>query len=147
MTLKRLVTTLSLLAAASAAVAAPLEFYNQGSAPGRPFSPAVRAGDFIFLAGQLGNDANGLVPGGIEAQSRKAMDNIADILRGQGLNMDDVAKCTVFIADMSKWADFNKVYVTYFKPGHLPARSALGANGLALGGEVEVECIAYAPKK
>ena len=49
------------------------------------------------------------------------------------------------IADMGKWADFNKVYVTYFKPGRLPARSAFGANGLALGGEIEVECMAYAP--
>ena len=61
--------------------------------------------------------------------------------------MDNVVKCTIMIADMSKWEDFNKVYVTYFKPGRLPARSALGANGLALGGEIEVECMAYAPVK
>ena len=51
------------------------------------------------------------------------------------------------LADMAKWGDFNKVYVGYFKPGHMPARSAFGANGLALGAEVEVECLAYAPSK
>jgi 2-iminobutanoate/2-iminopropanoate deaminase len=51
------------------------------------------------------------------------------------------------IADMAKWGDFNKVYVTYFKPDRLPARSAFGANGLALGAQVELECIAYAGKK
>jgi reactive intermediate/imine deaminase len=145
--MKHLIAILSLLAAAGAASAAPAEYYDLGNPPGRPFSPAVRAGDFVYLAGQLGTDDKGLVPGGIEAQSRKAMDNIKGVLQGVGLGMDDIIKCIVFIADINKWGDFNKVYVSYFKPGRLPARSALGANGLALGGEVEVECIAYAPKK
>jgi reactive intermediate/imine deaminase len=151
MTLKRLtarLATAALMACASAshfAQAADAEFFNKGNAPGRPFSLAVRTGDFVFLSGQLGTDDKGLVPGGFDAQSRKAMDNIADILKGMGLGMENVVKCTIMIADMNKWADFNKVYITYFKPGRLPARSALGANGLALGGEVEVECMAYAP--
>lgn len=141
--LNKSAAALALLACAGAASAQ--EFYNQGNPPGRPFSLAVRTGDFVFLSGQLGTDDKGLVSGGFEAQSRKAMDNIADILKGMGLGMDNVVKCTIMIADMNKWADFNKVYITYFKPGRLPARSALGANGLALGGEVEVECMAYAP--
>ena len=145
MTLKPFIAALALLGSAGHVTAADTEFYNKGNSPGRPFSLAVRTGDFVFLSGQLGTDDKGLVPGGFEAQSRKAMDNVADILKGMGLGMDNVVKCTIMIADMGKWADFNKIYVSYFKPGRLPARSALGANGLALGGEIEVECMAYAP--
>lgn len=142
--LKKWAAALALLACAGSATAQ--EFYNKGNPPGRPFSLAVRTGDFVFLSGQLGTGPNGLVKG-FDAQSRQAMDNIAEVLKGMNLGMDNVVKCTIMIADMSKWEDFNKVYVTYFKPGRLPARSALGANGLALGGEIEVECMAYAPVK
>jgi 2-iminobutanoate/2-iminopropanoate deaminase len=123
----------------------PLEYYNAGNDSNRPFTLAVRAGDYVHVSGQMGTDANGLVPGGFEAQSRKALDNIAAILKGMNLSMDAVVKCTVMMADMNKWSDFNKVYATYFKPGRLPARSAFGVSALALGGEVEVECLAYAP--
>ncbi len=147
MTLKHLTAVLALLTCAGTATAANAEFYNKGNPPGRPFSLAVRAGDMVLLSGQMGTDDKGLVPGGFEAQSRKAMDNVADILKGMGLGMNDVVKCTIMLADMSKWADFNKIYAGYFKPGSLPARSAMGVNGLALGGEVEVECVAYAPAK
>lgn len=145
MTFKRFTAALVLLASMDLTHAADAEFYNKANPPGRPFSLAVRTGDFVFVSGQMGTDDKGLVPGGFEAQSRKAMDNVSDILKGMGLGMDNVVKCTIMIADMGKWADFNKVYVTYFKPGRLPARSAFGANGLALGGEIEVECMAYAP--
>jgi reactive intermediate/imine deaminase len=145
MTVKYLAASLALLVSAGFTHAADAEFYNKGNPPGRPFSLAVRTGDFVFVSGQMGTDDKGLVPGGFEAQSRKAMDNVSDILKGMGLGMDNVVKCTIMIADMGKWADFNKVYVSYFKPGRLPARSAFGANGLALGGEIEVECMAYAP--
>jgi 2-iminobutanoate/2-iminopropanoate deaminase len=125
--------------------ASPVEHYNEGNLAGRPFSLAVRAGDYVHLAGQMGTDEKGLVPGGFEPQSRKAMDNIAAILKGMKLSMDDVVKCTVMIQDMDKWGDFNKIYTGYFKPGRLPARSAFGVSALALGGEIEVECLAYAP--
>ncbi|GAB2860236.1 hypothetical protein GCM10027277_31030 [Pseudoduganella ginsengisoli] len=123
----------------------PLEYYNATSNPARPFTQAVRAGDYVHVSGQMGTDANGLVPGGFEAQSRKAMDNIAVILKGMNLPMDSIVKCTVMMVDMNKWGDFNKIYTTYFKPDRLPARSAFGVNALALGGEVEIECLAYAP--
>ncbi len=126
--------------------AAPVEHYNEGNPPSRPFSLAVRAGDYVHLAGQMGTDEKGLVAGGFEAQARKAMDNIAAILKGMKLSMDDVVKCTVMIQDMSKWGDFNQIYNGYFKPGQLPARSAFGVSALALGGEIEVECLAYAPR-
>jgi len=126
--------------------AAPVEYYNEGNPANRPFSLAVRAGDYVHLAGQMGTDEKGLVAGGFEAQSRKAMDNIAAVLKGMQLSMDDVVKCTVMIQDMNKWGDFNKIYAGYFKPGRLPARSAFGVSALALGGEIEVECLAYAPR-
>lgn len=114
-----------------------------------PFSAAVRVGDVLYLSGQLGNVPGKLelVPGGMEAEARQTMENIKTVLAENGLTFDHVFKATVMLADMSKWADFNKVYVTYFKPDRLPARSAFGANALALGAQVEVECMAYVGKK
>ena len=111
-----------------------------------PFSEAVRSGGLLFVSGQIGAGPGSLsvVPGGIQAETRQALDNIAAILARHGSSMDRVVKCTVFLADVSEWADFNEVYVGYFVPGALPARSALGANGLAAGARVEVECIAAA---
>jgi reactive intermediate/imine deaminase len=114
-----------------------------------PFSQAVRVGDVLYLSGALGNVPSKmeLVPGGMEAEARQTMENIATVLKENGLTFDDVFKCLVMMADMSKWGDFNKVYVTYFKPDRLPARSAFGANALALGAQVEVECMAYIGKR
>ena len=113
--------------------------------PTRPFSPAVQVGDLIFLSGQIGTDASasgGVVPGGIEAETRQTLDNIKGVLTAIGRSMDDVVKCTVMMADMREWDRMNAIYRTYFREGRLPARSALGANGLALGARVEIECIA-----
>ncbi|MBI3677692.1 MAG: RidA family protein [Proteobacteria bacterium] len=114
-----------------------------------PFSQAVRVGDVLYLSGALGNlpGKMELVPGGMEAEARQTMENIGAVLKANGLSFDDVIKCTVMLADMKKWGDFNKVYITYFKSDRLPTRSAFGANGLALGAQVEVECWAYAGKK
>ena len=109
-----------------------------------PFSQAVRVGNVLHLSGALGNVPGSmeLVPGGIEAEARQTMENIRAVLAENGLTFDHVFKCTVMLADMSMWADFNRVYLTYFKPDRLPARSAFGASGLALGALVEVECAA-----
>ena len=76
---------------------------------------------------------------------RQAMDNIGAVLARRGLSFDAVVKCTAMLADMNDWPAFNKVYVGYFKPGQLPARSAFAASGLALGGRIELECWAYNP--
>ena len=122
-----------------------IEFLAPADSWPYPFSPAVRAGGFLFVSGQIGatmeNGAMKLVPGGIEAETRQTMDNIRDILTRNGSSLARVTKCTVMIADMSEWPRMNAVYATYF-PGPKPARSALGANGLALGARVEIECIA-----
>ena len=112
----------------------------------RPFSNAVQVGNILYLSGQIGStpDDKGLVPGGMEAEARQVMENIGAALKAHGRSFDDVFKCTAMLADMRQWGDFNKIYVTYFKEERLPARSALGANGLALGAAVEVECWATA---
>jgi 2-iminobutanoate/2-iminopropanoate deaminase len=117
-------------------------------AAGLPFSAAVRVGEVLYLSGQLGNVPGKLelVPGGMEAETRQTMENIGAVLSANGLSFDDVFKCTVMLADMGEWAAFNRVYVGYFKPDRLPARSAFGAAGLALGARVELECWAYAGK-
>ena len=112
-----------------------------------PFSSAVRVGDMLYLSGQIGNKPDGTLPAGIEAQSRQVMDNIGGVLKSAGLGFGDVVKCTVMIDDIKQWADFNKVYVTYFPDGKFPARSAFGADGLAMGALIEVECWAHAPQK
>lgn len=115
--------------------------------PTRPFSPAVQIGNLLFLAGQIGTAANaqgGVVPGGIKAETKQTMDNIKEVLEKSGSSLDRVVKCTVFMADMREWDQMNEVYATYF-PRNKPARSALGASGLALSARVEIECIAAVP--
>jgi 2-iminobutanoate/2-iminopropanoate deaminase len=118
------------------------------AAPGKlklPFSEAVRVGDVLYLSGQIGFDASAgkmaVVPGGIKAETRQALENIRAVLERHGSSMDRVVKCLVMMADMAEWGEMNSVYVDFF-PAHLPARSAMGVNGLALGARVEIECIA-----
>jgi reactive intermediate/imine deaminase len=110
-----------------------------------PFSQAVQVGDVLYLSGQLGNKPGTLelVSGGMEAEARQTMENIGAVLKENGLSFADVFKMTVMLADMAQWPAFNKVYVTYFDADRLPARSAFGCNGLALGAQLELECMAY----
>ena len=115
-----------------------------GMPDGLPFSSAVRAGNTLYLSGNIGNISGtlDLAEGGITGETRQTMENISGVLQEFGSSMDDVVKCTVFLADMSEWGAMNEVYKTYFK--NPPARSALGASGLALNARVEIECIAVA---
>jgi reactive intermediate/imine deaminase len=112
-----------------------------------PFSSAVRVGDTVYLSGQIGFGPDGKLPATMDAQARLAMDNLGSALKQAGLGWGDVVKCTVMLDDMADWPAFNQVYVTYFPDNKFPARSAFGADGLALGALLEVECIAYAGKK
>jgi reactive intermediate/imine deaminase len=121
-----------------------ITYHTPYGPPTRPFTPAVQVGDLLFLAGQIGTSASaqgGVVAGGIQPETRQTMENIKDVLEKSGSSMDRVVKCTVFMADMKEWDAMNEVYATFF-PSHKPARSALGANGLALNARVEIECIA-----
>jgi 2-iminobutanoate/2-iminopropanoate deaminase len=122
---------------------------DQFKAARLPFSQSVRVGDIVYLSGCLGNlpGTTTLAPGGMEGEVAQTMANVAAALKPHGLGFDDIFKCTVMIADIARWAEFNTYYVTYFKPDRMPARSAFGANGLALGALVELECWAYAGKK
>lgn len=114
---------------------------------GLPFSDAVRVGDMIYLSGTLGVEPGTmkLVPGGIEPETRQLMANMKRVLEANDSSLDRIVKCTVMMADIDEWPRFNAIYITYF-PEHKPARSAFGANGLALGARVEMECWATAAK-
>lgn len=107
-----------------------------------PFAAAVRVDNILYVSGNLGNIPGKpeLVAGGIEAETRQTMENIRATLEAAGSSMDQLVKCTVFMADMDEWASMNEVYRTFFKTP--PARSAFAANGLALDARVEIECIA-----
>jgi 2-iminobutanoate/2-iminopropanoate deaminase len=121
-----------------------VEFLTPDGPPKNPFSPAVRVGNMLYLAGQIGTDSTGkVVAGGIQAEARQALNNIKRVLEQSGSNLNRVVKCTVFMADMKEWPAMNEIYATYFKE-HFPARSAFGATGLALNARVEIECMAVA---
>ena len=120
-----------------------IEYIKATSGPVRPFSPAVRANGFLILSGQIGTDSAGVVvTGGIVPETKQTMENIKRVLEQNGSSMDQVVKCTVFMADMKEWATMNDVYVTFFNEARRPARSAMGATGLALNARVEIECLA-----
>lgn len=113
-------------------------------APGAigPYSQAIEVQGMIFVSGQLPVDAaTGMMPEGAEAQARQSLENVKHILQETGLDMQHVVKTTVFLADMSLFADMNKVYATYFD-GAFPARSAVAVKALPKDALVEIECIA-----
>jgi enamine deaminase RidA (YjgF/YER057c/UK114 family) len=96
----------------------------------------------LYLSGQLGTDSTGrLVPGGIGPETAQALANIRALLEAHGSGMDRVVKCTAMLADIGEWGAMNREYVRHF-PAKRPARSAFGTSGLALGGRVELECLA-----
>lgn len=136
---------LLLLFAAPFAAAQERQVVRMGSIQGLPFSPAVRVGNLIFLSGQVGArpGTRELVPGGVTAETRQALENIRAVLAAAGSSMERVVKCTVFLADIAEYAQMNGVYATFF-PTDPPARSTVAGSGLALNARVEVECIALA---
>ena len=108
-----------------------------------PFSEAVSVGDMLYLSGQIGNKPGELrvVEGGIQAETSQTMKNIFRILEKYGSSAEKIVKCTIFLADMNEWNDMNVAYIEALG-NHRPARSALGASGLALNSKVEIECLA-----
>lgn len=128
---------------ASAFGAETVEHYTLDSETPPPFSEAVRVGNMLYLSGMVGNIPGTLrlAEGGIGGETRQALENIKATLEKHGSSLDEVVKCTVFLADIAEWGAMNEVYRTYF-PTDPPARSALGTSGLALGARVEIECFA-----
>ena len=111
-----------------------------------PLSPAVRAGDFVYVSGQVPAGADGtMVEGGIEAQTRQVLDNVKAALALAGATMDDVVKTTVWIEDARDFSGMNKVYASYFSK-EPPARTTVESR-LMLDIKVEIEAVAYAPAK
>ena len=108
-----------------------------------PFSPAIKAGDYIFVSGQPGfADASGKEVSGIEAQTRQCLENVRQILEAAGSSLDDVVKVTVFLRDASYFAPMNEVYRSYFPKDH-PARSTVVTGLVVPSMLVEIECMAY----
>jgi len=125
--------------------AAEVAKYDEGPFSG-PYSESARVGDVLFLAGQVGEYADGkLVTGGIKAEAEQMMLNIKAALARRGLTMKHVVKCTVFLADIAEWSAFNEVYKRHVSQPY-PARTAVGSSGLLASARVEMECIAGYPE-
>ena len=139
--------TLTLLVgclACLSACAGDVQFLSvDGAAKGLPFSPAVRVGGQLYVSGQIGTlpGTTKLVAGGMAEEAKQTIENVKTILVANGYSLRDVVKCTVMLADMNEWTAFNEIYIAAFTPPY-PARSAIGANGLARGAKVELDCIA-----
>jgi 2-iminobutanoate/2-iminopropanoate deaminase len=110
-----------------------------------PYSPAVRAGDFLVVSGQTGSVDGRLVPGGLQAECPQVLANLRGVLEAHGAAMSDVVKTMVFLTDMADFAAMNALYVAAFE-GHRPARSTVCVAGLPLGACVEIEAWAYLPE-
>jgi len=107
-----------------------------------PFSPAVKAGPFVFVSGQVAMGENGeIAPGGIEAQTRQTLKNVEKALALAGCTLRDVVKSTVWLHDARDFCTFNRVYAEFF-PDNKPARSTTQAT-LMIDAKVEIEVIAY----
>ena len=112
------------------------------SKPVGPYTPIVRAGEYIFTSGQIGLADGALVEGGVEAELTQAMKNLAGLIEGEGASMDQVVKTTLFLTDMADYGKVNEVYVAAFGD-HRPARSAVAVAALPIGALIEVEAVVY----
>lgn len=123
------------------------EFFNLPAPNPRPYSQAVKAGDYIFVSGTIGNvnPDTGAKITGIQPQTKQALESIKRLLTMAESSLDDVVKCTVFIKNEADLASMNEVYRTYFGKD-LPARSTVVAGLVAPDMVVEIECIAYKPQ-
>ena len=124
-----------------------IEHLSFSSAPQKvaPFSHAVRAGDYLFITGQmptLKNDNTKLVDGGIEAQTHQVMKNLIDVLNAAGSSLEKVIFARVYLVNFGDFDKMNSVYVSYFAKDRLPARTCIGVTGLAVGASIEIDFIA-----
>ncbi|MBT5799842.1 MAG: RidA family protein [Alphaproteobacteria bacterium] len=123
-----------------------IEHFIFSDAPQRvgPFSHAVRAGEFLFVTGQmptLKDDKSVLVSGDIEAQTTQVMENLDDVLKHANTNFDKVIFARVYLVNFQDFDKMNAIYERYFTSGKLPARTCIGVTGLAVGASVEIDFI------
>jgi 2-iminobutanoate/2-iminopropanoate deaminase len=140
--MRRMIAVAAVVFAPAVAHAQAPQYLNTNPQSTAPFSSAVRVGNMLYLAGQLGTDKGKLVEGGIGPETKQALTNIKTVLEANGSDMEHVVKCTAFLADMKEWPAMNDVYRTMFTAGKYPARRAFGTTGLALNAHLEIECIA-----
>ena len=124
-----------------------IEHLTFSNAPERvgPFSHAVKAGDFLFVTGQMPtqkNDKTKLVFGGIEIQTKQVMENLKNVLNEANSNLDKVIFAWVYLVNFQDFDKMNAVYESYFSKNKLPARTCIGVTGLAVGASVEIDLIA-----
>jgi len=115
------------------------------SKPLGPYTPVVRAGDFVYVSGQGGMKDGTVVEGGVAGETAQTMKNVAAQLATVGATLRDVVKTTCFLTDMENYATFNEHYAAAFDANHRPARSCVAVSALPAGFLVEVEAIAYLP--
>lgn len=122
---------------------------ERGPRPVAPFSHAVEADGWVFVTGQMPTDPDhpdAPLPEGIEAQTRRVMDNLAIVLGGIGLSLENVTMARIYLTEFERdYAAMNATYETYFEKGKLPARTTIGVTGLAVGALVEIDLIARRP--
>ncbi len=122
---------------------------ERGPRPVAPFSHAVEAEGWVFVTGQMPTDPDAPdapLPEGIEAQTRRVMDNLGIVLGGIGLTLENVTMIRIYLTHFDDdYAAMNETYLTYFEPGKLPARTTIGVTGLAVGARVEIDMIARRP--
>ena len=109
-----------------------------------PYTPVVRAGDWVIVSGQLGMKDGAIVPGGVRAQTQQAVINLKAQLATMGATIDDIAKTLCFLTDMDTFPTFNEMYAAGFGKAR-PARSTIGVKELPFGGAVEIEAWAFLP--
>ena len=119
--------------------------FNQGPKRVGPFSHAVKAGDFLFVTGQmptLTNDPTKLIEGGISNQTHQVMKNLKIVLSSANSSFENVVFVRVYLINFQDFDVMNAIYESYFVPGKLPARTCIGVTGLAVGSSVEMDLIA-----
>ena len=119
--------------------------FNEGPKRVGPFSHAVKAGDFLFVTGQmptLPNDPTKLIKGGISSQTHQVMKNLKTVLNAANSSLENVVFVRVYLVNFEDFDTMNAIYESYFVPGKLPARTCIGVTGLAVGASVEIDLIA-----
>ena len=119
--------------------------FNQGPKRVGPFSHAVKAGDFLFVTGQmptLPNDPTKLIEGGISNQTHQVMKNLELVLDAAKSSFDNVVFARIYLLNFQDFDVMNAIYESYFMPDKLPARTCIGVTGLAVGASVEIDLIA-----
>ena len=115
-----------------------------GAAPAiGPYSHAVRSNGFVFVSGQLGlkPDGSGLVVGGIEAEARQALENLAAVAEASGTSLANAVKVTIFMTDIGAFSAVNQIYAEYFPGEEPPARAAIEVAALPAGGQIEIDAV------